>query len=476
MDFKQAMTKLDGEELLKYLHEDIFMKGKHEELMKTDNEEQWTALMLALNEEKSTDVIFKLIEIGGKELLMKQDSTQNTVLHDACHCNTPVEVILKLIEIGEKDLVLLKNDIGETALTKSCEFNPNIEVITKLIEVGGSDLVMAKNQNGETALHFAITMVNAIPMPSARTETIFKLIESGGRDLIFQKDERGYTALHRACKYNAPIEVISKLIEVAGPDLVIERDENGATALHLAFYYDAPPIETISKLIDVGGRLLVLEKDEDFLGAIHAYFHYPHNLESNYDDCFVIMLKEGILSEIDDYEIGGLFVDNDEIQRTIYDDWEEISDYLETAMQQLQQEEQIQPPILHAAIRNKAPEHILQSIIERFRTYDCLLTRDSRNRLPINIAVEDGLPWDKGMREVIEEMAAAQQQPMIIYTAAHYGLKWSDGMKELVDSNVNEVINGHDSLTGLSLSMVAAMGDSSDLSSIYSMKRMNPEL
>ena len=48
-------------------------------------------------------------------------------------------------------------------------------------------------------------------------------------------------------------------------------------------------------------------------------------------------------------------------------------------------------------------------------------------------------------------------------------------MKEQIEADVDEIMNGHDSLTGLRLFMVAAMGEYNDLSSIYAMMKMNPE-
>ena len=49
-------------------------------------------------------------------------------------------------------------------------------------------------------------------------------------------------------------------------------------------------------------------------------------------------------------------------------------------------------------------------------------------------------------------------------------------MKELAEDDAEEVINGCDNLTGLPLFMVAAMGKYHDLSSIYGIVRMSPEM
>ena len=79
-------------------------------------------------------------------------------------------------------------------------------------------------------------------------------------------------------------------------------------------------------------------------------------------------------------------------------------------------------------------------------------------------------------RNVSEATAATQQIYKNIYTAAKYGLKWRyQYMRELAEVNVDEILNGCDSSTGLRVFMVAAMGDDHDLSGIYGMMRMSPE-
>ena len=45
-----------------------------------------------------------------------------------------------------------------------------------------------------------------------------------------------------------------------------------------------------------------------------------------------------------------------------------------------------------------------------------------------------------------------------------------------IAKNVTEVIDSYDSLTGLHLFMIAAMGDHYDLSSIYSIMTVNPQI
>ena len=130
------------------------------------------------------------------------------------------------------------------------------------------------------------------------------------------------------------------------------------------------------------------------------------------------------------------------------------------------QEQKQQPPILHAAILTKAPLHVIQSIIKEFEY--SVVKRDSLNRMPIEVALlEENLCWTT-LHEVIQATSVAQQHSSLTYTAAQYGLKWEydkekHGMNKLtceIAKNVTEVIDSYDSLTGLHLFMIAAIGGS----------------
>ena len=144
---------------------------------------------------------------------------------------------------------------------------------------------------------------------------------------------------------------------------------------------------------------------------------------------------------------------------------------MKSAIESLQEHQQ--PPILHAAILAKAPLHVIQDIITQFEY--SVLQPDSLNWYPLVLALQEGLGWDEGLQQVVEATEAQQQQD-IIYTVAQYGLKWQNHMKELAETNMDEIATGFDSLTGLRVFMVAAIGDCHDLSGIYGMMKMSPEI
>ena len=110
---------------------------------------------------------------------------------------------------------------------------------------------------------------------------------------------------------------------------------------------------------------------------------------------------------------------------------------------------------LYYACKNEAPTEV---IMELARGHDSC---DEQTKQAVNSAIE---------------ATAISQQCSCIHIATKYGLRWSIHTKELAESNVDEVVNRCDDLTGLRLFMVAAMknGGFCDLSSIYGLMRMSP--
>lgn len=445
--------------------------GKELVMLKTKN--NGTALHWAcMNKHISIDIVSKLLEVGGKELVMiKTRNNENTALHFACKDkNISIEIISKLLEVGGKELAMMKTGyIQETALHWACKIeNVSADIISRLLEVGGKELLMTGTRNnGENALHCACKN------EAISTEIISQLVEAGGKELVMIKTQhyKDETALHFACKNkNISIDIVSKLLEVGGKELAMMKNIRYETALkNFVEMNKNISIGIIFKLIEVGGKELMTEH---LVGKGTALQFVSFSCSNIANDAFIFMVKEYILANIGgEFGIGGLF--NDElkyIRDRIYRKWSDISPGLESALGLLQ--EQVKPPILHAAIVAKAPSHVIKDIVNRFE-YSILKT-DSFNRIPIEIASEKCLGWSEGMQEIVEATSLALQQGSSIYVAAKYGLKWKNHMKELAEINAVEVTTGHDNLTGLSLFMVAAMGESCDLSSIYGMMKMSP--
>ena len=515
MRLSQAIIEYQDDKLLEYLQDKIENEEIHGEVMQMCGFQEgilYTPLQLAFKLNKSMEVILKLIDIGGTDMVMIDES--RSALHWTCMDSniSNYNAISKLLEIGGKELVLIKDREGETALHWALRNkNLSIDVISKLLEVGGKELVLVDNKKGETALHCACQNRNilvatvskllevggkelvmmlceynktalqyACENNSISADITSRLLEIGGKELLMMKSRIHSTALHYACKNeNIPIGIISQLLELGGKELVIVKTRSHTTALHCACMKENRSIDVISKLLRVGGKeLLLVKKNKRYdILLFHCFFFNRFSSSRNniFDDAFAFILKECILANIGgEFGIGGLFnYARQEIQDRIYEKWQQLSPVLYSLM--MSSLERQRPPLLHAAILAKAPLHVIQDIINKFD--NTLSQVDSFNRTPIEVASDECLSWTEGLQDILEATASLSQHKGCsrIYTAAKYGLKWDNHMKELTQERSESMVTVHDSATGLRLFMVAAMGSRNDLSSIYAMMKTSPD-
>ena len=201
--------------------------------------------------------------------------------------------------------------------------------------------------------------------------------------------------------------------ELGGRELIMmEKNKNGYTALHDACKHKSPT-ETIIKMIEVGGRELVMGKSS--IGRTALYYACEYKTPA-----------EAIMKMID---VGG--------------------------RQLLTEKNKYGATALYYACENEASTEVIMRLASGHNSGDEIIKQT--------------------VDAAVEAMAIAQKRS-VIHIAAEYGLKWSIHTKDLVESNIDQVVDGYDSSTGLRLFMIAAMGNSggSDLSSIYGLMRINP--
>lgn len=231
---KKALDTLRDDKLLQYIEKCEYL--------------EIGILASALQREKSTEIIMKMIDVGVHQI-KKQNQYEGNALNFACEYKASVEVIMRIIDEGGRQLIMEKNEgnCGNTALHHTCEHEAPTEVIMKIIDLGGQELVMERNYNGCSVLHFACKY-------TAPTEVIMKIIEIGGCQIALGKNMSGCTVLHYACMWQASTEVILEMIDVGGRELVLEKDEFEYTALQYASEYMhyaseySPETEVIMKL------------------------------------------------------------------------------------------------------------------------------------------------------------------------------------------------------------------------------------
>ena len=93
MKLSTAIAEYEDVQLLRYLQEEIVenKEGRQEELMQmmTWQDSKCTSLQFALHHHKSKKVIFKMMDIGGKELLMMNSEDGNSALHTVNESSEP---------------------------------------------------------------------------------------------------------------------------------------------------------------------------------------------------------------------------------------------------------------------------------------------------------------------------------------------------------------------------------------------------
>jgi hypothetical protein len=255
-------------------------------------------------------------------------------------------------------------------------------------------------------------------------------------------------------------------IVIGGRELVIMIDNDGGTALHWACCQNAS-IDTINALIDIGGNFL-LTANGFYDGNFPLLTLLNSHQSTNSINKASSLISSGIIQDQvgGEFGIGGLFnFASEEGQQRIFQHWNNtIPPALEMNATLISRQ-----PILQAAIIVRTPLHLIQDIISQF---GCIVTQDSRGRYPIDVAVTEGLGWGDGIEDIVHTHREASfvdwqgQARLMINVATLHGLKWENGMEEVSVESREEVGNA-DALTGLFPFMLAATGESSDLSSIY---------
>ncbi len=453
--------------------------GRRDLVIKKSSSRSWSPLHVACRSSSaSIDVVTKLIEIGGRNLVLQQfvyGGSMNS-FHLACKNESPnEEILLKLIEVGGTDLIMQKDSRGEHSLHYAAYYKVPDAVILKLIEIGGRDFVVEKTCRGISALHIASEKKCSFAVVS-------KLIEVGGKEFVLEKASHGQNSLQIACQNNASFDVVMKLIEIGGRDLVLDTDRWGYNCLHYISALRCTRGNTnnrtattaiVLKLIEIGGAKLLLHRNNKDLSPLHCLVSERLFIQrgANRVEIMVLLICRGIDYQIGgEFSIGGLFHSlSDKIKKSIYSKWRDI--VLPALEHVATRRDNEQLPILHAAIIHKAPLPIIKDIIENF---DCIGIIDSMGRYPVDVAVEYEYAWDSGMKKIAEATALAREVSIINVCAKH-GLPWRKGMKNVLETSDIEDFERKDRETGLYLFMLAAAAKYNyDLATTFQLIMMSP--
>ena len=378
-----------------------------------------------------------MVAIGGLDLVkgrkidIGQDAFSFQPLQLACRLGS-YDVVKLLCDVGGKELVVETKQDGFSSLMAACwDTIPCIELIKLLVHVGGKAIV--------TKQVIRVACSNEL----MTVDVLEYLLEVGG-SAIFKGENLNY--LHKVCQESeepATVDLLKSLLSHGARDLLDEKDRYGCLPIQVLISprgsrYEPPNLEKFKILLEEGIRNKV--GGENGVGGLFDQFTYE------------LGDMDGGYTEVSTTTLEGLFGTANEEGKFRYS-WDAVAAAIGHII--------AGAPILQGAIGNVSSD-ILSDLIAHF---DCLSIRDGKGRLPIQAAVEDGLRWDDGMN-VIVEATATDENCLPIHVAAKYGLKWEDGMKCIIEANQAAMIE-KDPMTGLYPFALAAVGEDSDLSSIY---------
>ncbi len=362
-----------------------------------------------------------------------------------------------------------------------------LKVIFKLIEAGGKELLLAEDMWDRNAFFLTCEKYKC---DAGAAAIVLKMLEVGGRDVVFAKsdfDSQPYNALHTLVRFlptsSRIDEIIREVLRIGGRKVTLEKSASDDTALHIAVKKCGVPSSVIDQLIDVGGKKLLLERNRWGHLAIHCLikngglddqtFLQEQVEEEQVIDLLCAMFRNGIKLKIrGEFGFGGLFDSKcARYHQAILERWDDlIFPALEKMKNQFSRDE---IPILQSALMNSAPCFIIKDIVEYFNV-SCI--KDSKGRYPIDVAIELGLAWDEGMKEIVEEFASEQGVNPVTLCAKR-GLTWENGMKNVVEESKIEVIQEQDETSHLYPFMLAAATGSGmkyDLGSVFQLIRNSP--
>jgi hypothetical protein len=170
-------------------------------------------------------------EVEKKSNIMYYNRYDGTCLHRVCRFRAPDDIIKAMLDIGGKEFVMKKDDNDVTALHLACGVAASYNIIKMLIEVGGKDLVMAKSKYGNTALQVLYMRIN--PHTKA-AEKIKLMLQVGDANLLLStKNIFGKTPLEIATDKGAS-NIIKKLLTLQKVDLENKVEAQGAEISLLA--------------------------------------------------------------------------------------------------------------------------------------------------------------------------------------------------------------------------------------------------
>lgn len=246
--FEEAEAYLDDEKINLY--------GKRSALAHSDKD-GWTPLMFAVLKNAPDSIIEKMIIIGGSEILSMTNKWDNIALLYALAENKSFDIIKMFIERGGgAECVTKAYGKGLTPLHWACKYSARLDIVQFLINEGEKyfpydgrlQLVSMKSHYRQVPLH--LTCSNGPDTSIA----VVKLLLDCDDKVLQVRDKDSKLPLHIACEENVSFDIIKCLVDRdSNKENLLMGDNNGKIPLYLACENKAS-LETLLYLAKVGGK------------------------------------------------------------------------------------------------------------------------------------------------------------------------------------------------------------------------------
>jgi hypothetical protein len=259
---------------------------------KSQNEN--TSLIWAIRHGADFSLIKQMVDIGGKDLVLKQDHLGQNAVHEAVLSRSDFDQFKLLVDVGGTDVLLQSEENGNTPLHFACYWRASKKTIEYLVQVGGKTLLEIENGIGQrpyagvdneevqayldsTGEHAYTEHVREFFRSKCKDLTFMQLLltrswnEAERRldDFLFELKEKGegtgYTCLtvsiflhvHAHSSFQPKLSsLIKRMVQYGGKELISSLNHTGCNALHYAAYHKAP-FWIIKCLVEAGGNDII---------------------------------------------------------------------------------------------------------------------------------------------------------------------------------------------------------------------------
>lgn len=247
--------------------ENITLFGKRSAMSHKDKN-GWTPLMFAVVKHVPDSIIEKMIIMGGVEIVSLENKWGNVALIYALAQGKSYDMIRLLVEKGGGGVCIAQRYWeGLTPLHWACKYNSSLEVIQYLVDEG-QRYFQESDDYDETLIN---AMYEFISMKCHQDQTcihkvcangpnaslgVLKILLDGCDDprILLGSDKKKKLPLHTACQENAPLDVIQYLVSLdITKESLKHEDCDGKVPLHLSCVHGGS-MEVVTFLANVGGK------------------------------------------------------------------------------------------------------------------------------------------------------------------------------------------------------------------------------